>query len=362
MARQPLKPDEAAALASVPAFNASKGKSDFVLRDRETSGLNLKGMALTGGTFENVLLDRANLAGAVVRYSRFVNCQFPGADLDRGLYEETEFSGCTFDRCEIDNAIFAGCRFNTCTFQNCRLKACGLGGAVFSGCSFGETEFVECGLAKASFVQSRFGICVLRRCDLTECSFKDTQFRKARVIEPRGGGTSFAGGEIVRCGIEDTAYFRSLSFKGAKVQGLTLDHVHCDGLALEDLPEAVALKFRSCTLKGVKLARCKDVIEPCFTQTRVEGFEAAECELLCPRFAESKLEKGVVIDRCTFDGCDFSEATVLDATIKASSFDNGLNLTDAVFAHLKLPGVTYGPGYTPAGKPRYVEAEKFKGT
>jgi uncharacterized protein YjbI with pentapeptide repeats len=362
MANQPLKADEAAAFSNIAEFNATKGKSDFVLRDRDTSGLNLKGIALVGATFENVQLDRAAMAGAQVRFSKFVRCKFLAVDLDRGMYEEAEFSGCAFESCEIDGTNFAGCRFAACTFQNCKFRTCVLAEAKFTGCSLGEVEFTTCDLARAAFAQTKLGLCVLRRCDITDCVFADVQLRKTRIIEPRGSGATFSGGEIVRSGVEDAAYFRALTFKGAKIQGLTLDHVHCDGLVLEDLPEAVAMKFRSCTLKGVKMARCKDVIEPCFTQTKVEGFEAAQCEFLCPRFGESKLEKGVVIDACTFDGCDLSESTILGATIKASSFDNGLNVGDAVLAHLKLPGVTYGPGYRPAGKAKYVEAEKFKGT
>lgn len=360
--RQPLTNDEKSKLANIAEFNASHGRRQFALRDREAPGLNLAGIQLNSGTLENIAFGASNLRASGIRFSKLRGCEFKGALFDASAFDQSEFFGCTFDSIEPKTAKWQNSIFNACTFKNCEFTESNFAESKFSGCTFTNCTWKLSILTKTSFDKCTLDFCIFRRGDVSDAAFSDSTLKKCRFIQLMAYKFSITGGEISRTGFEE-GMLTQATIKAAAIDALVLDGATFDSLSIEDAPKAYGMKIRSSTLKSLKFKACRDMIEPCFTESKVEGFEATACQFIVPRFAGSKLEKGILFDQCSFEGADFGEATFVDTTFRACTFQGELNTADAGFVRLKLPAIQYAPDYSAAkGHVTYFESEKFKGT
>lgn len=359
--RHLLSTDERAMFADIAEFNRARGREGFTLRDRDAAGLRLRGVNLTGAAVDNVAFSDADFRGAVVRAGKFTACEFVSTAFDLATFHETEFTACLFHSCTVTGASFADCRFTDTRIQDCTFDNCRFPDARFSNCPIGDTTFRDCSLLRAEFAKSKLGLCVLRRCDLSGAAITDSLLRKSRFANSGGLKFAISGGEIVRSGFEEGMYTQ-LSIKAASINGLTLENVNATDLHFEDLPAFAGLRARKCTLTGLKLLRSKEVVEPCFIDSTLRDFEAAECELLCPRFPGSTVEKAALIDRCAFQELDLSKASFSAAVFKGCTFSGGLNLAGAALTGLRLVEPVYADDYTPSGRAIYRQSDKFKGS
>lgn len=124
-------------------------------------GGDLSGARLTGGGFQDAVLERTNLAnlravGASLIRAQLVGCRMTGLQWAEGTWRDVEVRDCRADlvalrRTQLERVSFVDCVLTEADLLEARLR---------------EVELVRCSLAGADLRGARFERCELRGCDL----------------------------------------------------------------------------------------------------------------------------------------------------------------------------------------------------
>lgn len=119
--------------------------------DCEIVGSRLRGVRLTGATFDRVRLVDVALD----------DCELSGVD-----FQEATFVRVRFFRCRMSGVVATALKAEDVVFGECQLT-----GSNFRSSSFQRCEFADCDLSEADFYAAKLTHGVLRRCRLTSTEF-----------------------------------------------------------------------------------------------------------------------------------------------------------------------------------------------
>lgn len=121
----------------------------------------------------------------------------------RGL----DLSGMTFENCEFDSnylskSVMQGCEFRRCAFRHASFMHSQLRDSTFKDCQFDEAMMVGIGLSGVSF----------ERCAIAASSFEDARIQNGMFREVQLPGTHFLSAAVSGCSIKksdltDTVFF-----------------------------------------------------------------------------------------------------------------------------------------------------------
>jgi len=125
-------------------------------------------LSLSGETFKNVQLIRAD---------------FEGVDLTN-----TEWESCLFDSVSFNNANLEGAYVHGSTFINCTFEQTCLEGFSLEGCVVKRSGIAQANVKQSEVSDTQFADCVLRDLDFDEVSWSSVTFNAGEIVRVSGSG------------------------------------------------------------------------------------------------------------------------------------------------------------------------------
>lgn len=169
---------------------------------------DLSGLDLSGWTFEQCTLRRADLAAGRLERTIWRSCRGAFARLVRCDLTEAAFTGCDFNNAALKHGTLEGTRF-----IGCKLTGADLSEVKAITLHIEETLLINAKLAgrsfhKAHLVRIDFSQADLRKCDFRLASFEACSLRDALVDGARFEGADLRGADLGGIGLGDASRFR----------------------------------------------------------------------------------------------------------------------------------------------------------
>ncbi|WP_375197906.1 pentapeptide repeat-containing protein [Sphingobium sp.] len=168
----------------------------------------LSGLDLTGWTFEQCTMRRADVGGAKLEGTMWLSCRgafanFAASDLTDAQFVAGDFNNASFRRCTLTSAKIARCKLTGADLSEIR----GI------DIQFDETLLIHAKLPGQSFrkaVLNRidFSQADLRKCDFRNAVFHDCSLRDAMMDGARFDGADLRGADLGGLRLGDARLFR----------------------------------------------------------------------------------------------------------------------------------------------------------
>src|SRR5688572_23348014 len=159
----------------------------------DLSGINFRGMMVTGLDLSCVSLVSADFKDADLRRVKLTNSDLYEANLVNARISDSHLGNCKLTSSQANAAIFTNsvlesaniidARWHDVRFVNCNLKRTNLQGASCCGVEFEKTNLVGCDLRFADFTGADFSSALMMRADLRDGLFDRACFRHANLNE-----------------------------------------------------------------------------------------------------------------------------------------------------------------------------------
>lgn len=310
--KKPAREEKAAALEKLRA----KDTFGLELTDLDLSGENLDGLSL-----ETVTLVRVNLSGASLQDCRFErstlkDCRLDGANLTDARIDLTSFEGCDFSGTVFPSGPLGLDSFTACTLAPARSSSPVFEETTFTGGTFlgdptadsAESEngafahgcFTRCTFEEMT-MPTDFADCTLEQCtfsgSLPALSFSRCRVERTNFMGCQGNRLKFADCRCLNVRFNDKSVIEQLSFVRCDCTEIAVLTSRLDGALFEDcLLDRAAMEKSSLTRAS-------------FVACRADGASLQHCDFEKAVFAGSSFPR-TSFRRSRLVGCDFTETNL----------------------------------------------------
>jgi len=180
--------------------------------------------------FDGVLLNGANLAGAVLSSISLKNAALRGADLTGALLSKADLSGADLYAAKLDGADLresnlAGASLDAASLISAVIRESSLAGASLIGTDLRAADLRASDLSGSICVRGNFLDARLDFANLTNAFFEEANLRGVGLAEADVRGAHFRGVELETARVAGLRFDRTTRFKRSNVNGLIGDPV-----------------------------------------------------------------------------------------------------------------------------------------
>lgn len=172
---------------------------------QDLNRLNLAGVAVRGGSFEEANLQSANLVGA----SLFLN-NLSGANLRNADMRNADLAENIFNGADLRGANLAGASLRRSDLRNADLRGANLAGADLRGANLSAATLLRADLTGAIVTEAVLGGANLRRTNLSGADFRRATLAGADLRRATLTGAYFAGADLNGVILDDNQVISSI--------------------------------------------------------------------------------------------------------------------------------------------------------